>query len=68
MSFREFLVRKEKIVGALASAFSVIMFISLIEVLVSNYAGDSRIIIQPLATSLNGLFWVLYAYPKKIGS
>ena len=41
------------------------MFISLVEVFNSNIQGKSDIFIQPLATSLNGFFWSLYAYGRK---
>ena len=65
MGFGNFLIRNEKIMGMMASTFAIVMFVSLIEILLSNYNGESRIIIQPLATAVNGLFWIFYAYPKK---
>ncbi len=64
-SFQEVLEKNEKIIGSIASALAVIMFISLIEVFSSNIQGRSHIFIQPLATAFNGLFWSLYAYAKK---
>ncbi|MDD3190661.1 MAG: SemiSWEET family transporter [Candidatus Pacebacteria bacterium] len=33
--------------------------------MISNLHGNSRIIIQPSATAINGFFWSLYAYGKK---
>ena len=62
---KEFLARNEKIIGTIASTLAVVMFVSLIEVFLANYRGESRIIIQPLATALNGFFWLLYAYARK---
>ena len=41
------------------------MFICLIEVFISNLNGSSKILIQPIATAFNGLFWSLYAYGRK---
>ena len=61
MGFGNFLIRNEKIMGTMASTFAIVMFVSLIEILLSNYNGESRIIIQPLATAVNGLFWIFYA-------
>lgn len=57
--------KNEKLVGSLASTFSIIMFFSLIEVLVSNLQNKSNIFIQPIATVANGLLWGLYGYGKK---
>ena len=65
MSFHDFLVRNEKVIGTIASTFAIIMFISLIEVFLSNYRGESHIFIQPLATVGNGFFWLLYAYARR---
>ncbi|MBI2044363.1 hypothetical protein HYT24_03300 [Candidatus Pacearchaeota archaeon] len=65
MGLQKFLARNEKIIGTVASTLAIIMFISLLEVLMSNYRGESRIVIQPLATSLNGFVWLLYAYARK---
>lgn len=64
-AFRVFLKKNEKIIGSIASILAIIMFLSLIEILISNIQGDSNIFIQPLATSVNGLFWSLYAYGRK---
>lgn len=36
MTFRDFLLRYEKIIGTIASILAIIMFISLIEILISN--------------------------------
>jgi len=41
------------------------MFVSLIEVFISNLQGKSNIFIQPLATAFNCLFWSMYAYGRK---
>jgi hypothetical protein len=64
-TFQEYLKSNEKIIGSIASALAIIMFISLVEVLISNMQGDSRIFIQPIATAFNGFFWSLYAYGRK---
>lgn len=63
--FQSFLGENQKTIGYIASPLAIIMFVSLIEVLLSNLRGDSRIIIQPFATALNGLVWTLYAYGRK---
>jgi hypothetical protein len=62
---RDFILKHEKIIGTLASIFAIIMFFSLIEILISNVRGDSAIFIQPIATSINGLFWGAYAYGRR---
>ncbi len=59
------LEKNQKTIGFVASILAIIMFVSLIEVLLSNMRGESRIIIQPLATALNGFVWTLYAYGRK---
>lgn len=64
-SFQETLKKNEKIIGTIASILAIIMFFSLIEILMSNLRGDSKIFIQPLATAFNGFFWSLYAYGRK---
>jgi len=64
-SFQITLKKNEKIIGSIASFLAIIMFISLVEVFNSNIQGKSDIFIQPLATSLNGFFWSLYAYGRK---
>lgn len=65
-SFQILLKKNEKINGTIASMLSIIMFFSLIEIFISNIQGKSRIFVQPLATALNGFFWSLYGYGKKI--
>ena len=62
---RNFCQRNEKTIGSIASVLAVIMFVALIEVFISNMRGQSNIIIQPLATSVNGFFWSLYAFGRK---
>jgi len=59
------LKENEKTIGTIASILAIIMFFSLIEILISNLNGTSKIYIQPIATSINGLFWSLYAYGRK---
>lgn len=61
---QQFLRKNEKIIGTIASGLAIIMFVSLIEILLSNLRGDSHIFIQPIATAFNGFFWSLYAYGK----
>jgi hypothetical protein len=63
--FQTVLRKNEKVIGSIASVLAIIMFVSLIEVLISNLKGESNIFIQPLATALNGIFWSLYAYGRK---
>lgn len=64
-NFRKKIKENEKIIGSVASILAIIMFVSLVEIMISNYQGKSDIIIQPLATAVNGLFWSLYAFGKK---
>ncbi|HJY98604.1 MAG TPA: SemiSWEET family transporter [Patescibacteria group bacterium] len=64
-SFQNTLKKNEKFIGVIASVFAIIMFTSLIEVFVSNIRGESRILIQPIATAFNGFFWSLYAYGRR---
>lgn len=64
-SFRESIRKYEKIIGSIASALAIIMFISLIEVFISNVQGKSNIFVQPLATAFNGFAWSLYAYGRR---
>lgn len=64
-TFQDYLKKNEKIIGSIASALAIIMFISLIEVFISNMQGKSSIYIQPIATAFNGFFWSLYAYGRK---
>ena len=64
-TLQDYLKKNEKIIGSIASALAVIMFISLIEVFISNMQGKSDIFIQPIATAFNGLFWSMYAYGRK---
>jgi len=63
--FQQAIKKNEKIIGSLASLFAIIMFVSLIEILISNIEGNSHIFIQPLATTFDGLFWSLYGYGRK---
>ena len=64
-NLRNIFKKNEKIIGTIASILAIIMFVSLIEVLVSNLTGENKIIIQPIATSINGLFWSMYAFGRK---
>jgi len=64
-TFQEFFRKNEKIIGTIASALAIIMFISLIEIFISNINGNSNIFIQPLATAITGFFWSLYGYGKR---
>lgn len=59
------LKRNEKVIGSIASILAIIMFVSLIEVFISNLQGKSSIFIQPSATALNCFFWSMYAYGRK---
>ena len=57
--------KNEKFIGSIASILAIIMFVSLIEIMISNLQGKSNIFIQPLATAVNCFFWSMYAYGKK---
>ena len=64
-TFQRKLKENEKVIGTFAAIFAVVMFVSLIEIFISNIQGKSRIFFQPLATVFNCLFWSLYAYCRK---
>ena len=64
-TFQQFLKNNEKIIGTIASVLAIVMFTALIEILISNARGESRIFVQPIATAFNGFFWSLYAYGRK---
>lgn len=64
-AFQMLLRKHEKMIGSIASALAVIMFVSLLEILVANMRGESNIFVQPLATAFNGFFWSLYAYGRR---
>lgn len=51
---------RTKLFGTLGAAMAVLMFVALLEVLMSNYRGDSAIWVQPLATLINCLCWLAY--------
>lgn len=57
--------RNEKIIGTTASIVSILMALSLVEVLISNLSGSSKIFIQPLTVAGNGFIWCLYGYSRK---
>jgi len=61
---QEKLKQHEKTIGTIASILAIVMFFSLIEILISNLNGQSKIFIQPLSTAINGVFWCLYAYGR----
>jgi len=63
--FQNYLEEHQKVLGFIGTPIAIIMFASLIEVLLSNLRGESNIIIQPLATAVNGFVWTLYAYGRK---
>ncbi|MGY6647877.1 SemiSWEET family transporter [Wenyingzhuangia sp. IMCC45574] len=60
-----YLEEHQKTLGYIGTPLAIIMFVSLIEVLISNLKGESKIVIQPLFTALNGFIWVLYGYGRK---
>ncbi len=60
-----YLGKNQNTIGYIATPIAVIMFASLIEIFISNLKGESNIIIQPLATFINGVVWTLYAYGRK---
>jgi len=62
---REKFKKNEKVIGSIASVLAIIMFVSLFEIMFSNFRGESNILIQPLATAINGLFWSMYAFGRK---
>ena len=62
MSVRSFIQKHEKQIGSVASIIAIVMFISIVEIALSNFRGESHIVIQPTATAVSGLLWSLYAY------
>ena len=65
IKIQDYLKKNEKIIGLIASFLAIFMFVSFVEVLISNIQGKSDIFIQPIATAFNGFFWTLYAYGRK---
>ena len=63
--FRAFLRTHEKVIGSIASVLAIVMFLSLVEIFISNIKGSSNIFVQPAATAINGFFWSLYAFGRK---
>lgn len=57
--------RHTDLFGALGAAMAVLMFVALIEVLLSNWRGDSAIWLQPLATLINCGCWFAYGLGKR---
>lgn len=57
---RRFFERHTQLFGSLGAVMAIVMFVALIEVLLSNYRGDSAIWIQPLATLVNCSCWLAY--------
>ncbi len=51
--------------GTLGAAMAVCMFVALIEVMLSNWRGDSQIWIQPLATLVNCAAWLGYGIGRQ---
>lgn len=64
-TFRQRLEKQEKMIGMFGAILSVVMFVSLIEICLTNLHGETNIIIQPLATAINCLCWVLYGFSKR---
>ncbi len=65
MNFRAMIQKHEKALGTIGSVLAIIMFISLLEIAVSNFRGESDIIIQPTMVFFSGFVWSLYAYGRK---
>ena len=65
ISVRTFVKRHETNIGSIASVLAIVMFIALIEIALSNFRGESHIVIQPTMTALSGGVWSLYAYGRR---
>lgn len=52
------------IIGRIASAFSIIMYVSYIAQIANNLAGDVGTPWQPLAACFNCVFWAAYGFLK----
>ena len=63
--FENFLKEKQGILGAVGATLGTLMFLSLIEILISNIKGETNLYIQPIFTALNCLCWSLYGHSKK---
>lgn len=61
----EFFQRRTGLFGALGAGMAILMFVALLEVLLSNWRGDSAIWMQPLATLVNCLSWLAYGLGKR---
>lgn len=60
-----FFENNTKLFGSLGALMAIVMFVALIEVLISNYQGHSAIWIQPLATLFNCGCWLAYGIGRQ---
>ncbi|WP_010134797.1 SemiSWEET family transporter [Ochrovirga pacifica] len=60
-----YLEKHQKSFGFVGALMGIVMFVSLVEVMIANFKGESAIVIQPTATAINGLVWTLYSYGRK---
>ncbi|MCF7831704.1 MAG: hypothetical protein K9M36_02370 [Candidatus Pacebacteria bacterium] len=59
---------KEKIIkslGVIGTVIAILMFVSLLEIAISNLSGLSHIFIQPIVVTINCSIWSAYAFLKK---
>lgn len=54
-----------KVIGTIASAMSVIMYVSYIPQIAVNISGNPGVFWQPLAAFFNCLFWTVYGFGTK---
>ncbi len=58
-------IKVEKILGLTGTILAILMFTSIIEVAISNWKGESNIIVQPILTVINCVIWSIYACLRK---
>ena len=65
MPLRHYIQKHERTLGTAGSVLAILMFVSLVEVALSNFKGESAIIVQPAMVCLSGVVWSLYAYARR---
>jgi uncharacterized protein with PQ loop repeat len=58
--------RNLRLLGWIATATAIFMYLSYIDQIRLNLAGDKGSIVQPVATVVNCALWVSYGYFRKV--
>lgn len=65
MKIKSFIQKNEKVIGNMGAIIGSLMFLSLIEVFLSNFRGNSDIFWQPTFTAINGALWAMCGISKR---